>query len=83
MENLMEQWHVLSHEVIKLRRYLFFFFFFHFQDALLKISRTEGIMSLWSGLSPTLVLAIPATVAYFVSYEQLRLYLKVKISLIC
>ncbi|KYN00884.1 Solute carrier family 25 member 40 [Cyphomyrmex costatus] len=45
-------------------------------DALLKISETEGIASLWSGLSPTLVLAIPATVIYFVSYEQLRLYLK-------
>ncbi|KYM90347.1 Solute carrier family 25 member 40 [Atta colombica] len=45
-------------------------------DALLKISETEGIASLWSGLSPTLVLAVPATVIYFVSYEQLRLYLK-------
>ncbi|XP_012231199.1 mitochondrial glutathione transporter SLC25A40-like [Linepithema humile] len=47
-------------------------------DALIKISRNEGIISLWSGLSPTLVLAIPATVIYFVSYEQLRLYLKDK-----
>ncbi|XP_072757463.1 mitochondrial glutathione transporter SLC25A40 [Anoplolepis gracilipes] len=45
-------------------------------DALIKISRTEGVISLWSGLSPTLVLAIPATVVYFVSYEQLRIYLK-------
>ncbi|KYN32286.1 Solute carrier family 25 member 40 [Trachymyrmex septentrionalis] len=45
-------------------------------DALLKISETEGIASLWSGLSPTLILAVPATVIYFVSYEQLRLYLK-------
>lgn len=42
------------------------------QDALVKISRTEGIWSLWSGLSPTLILAIPATVVYFVTYEQLR-----------
>uniref|UniRef100_A0A224XS71 Putative mitochondrial carrier protein cgi-69 n=1 Tax=Panstrongylus lignarius TaxID=156445 RepID=A0A224XS71_9HEMI len=41
-------------------------------DALVKISRTEGIWSLWSGLSPTLVLALPATVVYFVTYEQLR-----------
>ncbi|XP_039308545.1 solute carrier family 25 member 40 isoform X3 [Solenopsis invicta] len=46
------------------------------EDALIKISKTEGVTSLWSGLSPTLVLAIPATVVYFVSYEQLRLYLK-------
>lgn len=44
---------------------------------MIKISRNEGVTSLWSGLSPTLVLAIPATVIYFVSYEQLRLYLKV------
>lgn len=27
-------------------------------------------------MSPTLVLAIPATIVYFVSYEQLRLFLK-------
>lgn len=32
--------------------------------------------SLWSGLSPTLVLSIPATICYFVTYEQLRLKLK-------
>ncbi|XP_043464181.1 solute carrier family 25 member 40-like [Leptopilina heterotoma] len=45
-------------------------------DALFKIGKKEGIMSLWSGLSPTLVLAIPATIMYFVSYEQLRISLK-------
>ncbi|XP_066999231.1 mitochondrial glutathione transporter SLC25A40 isoform X4 [Anabrus simplex] len=45
-------------------------------DAFVKISRTEGITALWSGLSPTLVLAVPATVVYFVSYEQLRLLIK-------
>lgn len=32
--------------------------------------------SLWSGLSPTLVLAIPATICYFVAYESARLYMK-------
>ncbi|XP_046684223.1 solute carrier family 25 member 40-like [Homalodisca vitripennis] len=41
-------------------------------DAIIKISRNEGITSLWSGLSPTLVLAIPSTVVYFTTYEQLR-----------
>merc|ERR1711962_839040 len=41
-------------------------------DALVKISRLEGISSLWSGLSPTLVLAIPTTVTYFTMYEQLK-----------
>ncbi|XP_031829725.1 mitochondrial glutathione transporter SLC25A40 isoform X1 [Nomia melanderi] len=45
-------------------------------DALVKISQNEGISSLWSGLSPTLVLAVPATIVYFVSYEQLKLYFK-------
>lgn len=38
----------------------------------MKISRNEGLLSLWSGLSPTLILAVPATVVYFVTYEQLR-----------
>jgi len=41
-------------------------------DAIVKISRTEGISSLWSGLSPTLVLAIPTTMIYFTAYEQLK-----------
>lgn len=45
-------------------------------DAFYKISKYEGVTSLWSGLSPTLVLAIPATILYFVSYEQLRLNLR-------
>ncbi|XP_063989521.1 probable mitochondrial glutathione transporter SLC25A40 isoform X2 [Diachasmimorpha longicaudata] len=45
-------------------------------DAFVKIGRSEGVFSLWSGLSPTLVLAVPATIVYFVSYEQLRLHLK-------
>merc|ERR1712013_482853 len=41
-------------------------------DAFVKIAKTEGLPSLWSGLSPTLVLAIPATIIYFTMYEQLR-----------
>lgn len=45
-------------------------------DAFLKISRREGVKSLWSGLSPTLVLALPTTVLYFVAYEQIRVRLK-------
>ncbi len=32
--------------------------------------------SLWSGLSPTLVLAVPTTVIYFTSYEQLKLAMR-------
>ncbi|XP_063702499.1 probable mitochondrial glutathione transporter SLC25A40 [Culicoides brevitarsis] len=45
-------------------------------DAFVKISHYEGVRSLWSGLSPTLVLALPTTVLYFVAYEQFRLRFK-------
>ncbi|XP_017650955.1 solute carrier family 25 member 40 isoform X4 [Nannospalax galili] len=48
-------------------------------DAFLKILRNEGIKSLWSGLPPTLVMAIPATVIYFTCYEQLTALLKAKL----
>lgn len=41
-------------------------------DAFLKIGRNEGITSLWSGLPPTLIMAVPATVVYFTTYEQLK-----------
>lgn len=44
-------------------------------DALIKISRSEGILSLWSGLPPTLLMAIPATVVYFTVYDRLRVSL--------
>ncbi|XP_008321291.1 mitochondrial glutathione transporter SLC25A40 [Cynoglossus semilaevis] len=40
-------------------------------DAFVKILRNEGIKSLWSGLPPTLVMAVPATVIYFTCYDQL------------
>lgn len=35
--------------------------------------------SLWSGLSPTLILSVPTTVVYFVSYEQLKVAILKKI----
>ncbi|KAJ7989491.1 hypothetical protein DPEC_G00305100 [Dallia pectoralis] len=41
-------------------------------DAFVKIIRHEGVKSLWSGLPPTLVMAVPATVIYFTCYDQLR-----------
>ena len=41
-------------------------------DAIFKISRIEGFRSLWSGLSPTLALALPTTVVYLTSYEHLK-----------
>lgn len=41
-------------------------------DGLQKIARNEGILSLWRGLSPTLVMAVPANVIYFTGYDYLR-----------
>lgn len=45
-------------------------------DAFIKIVRYEGVTSLWSGLPPTLVMAVPATVVYFTCYEQLKAKMK-------
>ncbi|XP_065333400.1 probable mitochondrial glutathione transporter SLC25A40 [Cloeon dipterum] len=49
-------------------------------DAFVKISRAEGPLTLWSGLGPTLILALPATVIYFVTYEQVRNRLRTWVS---
>jgi len=38
------------------------------------------VLSLWSGLPPTLIMAVPATIIYFVSYEQLRVLISDKYS---
>ncbi|XP_025749736.1 mitochondrial glutathione transporter SLC25A40-like [Callorhinus ursinus] len=48
-------------------------------DAFLKIVRNEGIKSMWSGLPPTLVMAVPATVIYFTCYDQLSALLRSKL----
>ncbi|XP_065134616.1 mitochondrial glutathione transporter SLC25A39 isoform X1 [Paramisgurnus dabryanus] len=45
-------------------------------DAFVKITRHEGLRSLWSGLPPTLVMAVPATIIYFTCYDQLRDFLR-------
>ncbi|XP_056340460.1 probable mitochondrial glutathione transporter SLC25A40 [Oenanthe melanoleuca] len=45
-------------------------------DAFVKIIRIEGIKSLWSGLPPTLIMAIPTTAIYFTCYDQLSEALK-------
>uniref|UniRef100_A0A8C6UXG2 Mitochondrial glutathione transporter SLC25A40 n=1 Tax=Neogobius melanostomus TaxID=47308 RepID=A0A8C6UXG2_9GOBI len=49
-------------------------------DAFIKIIRQEGIKSLWSGLPPTLVMAVPATVIYFTCYDQLCTALKARMT---
>ncbi|KAJ5591484.1 Mitochondrial substrate/solute carrier [Penicillium hispanicum] len=41
-------------------------------DGLRKISRNEGITTLWRGLSPTLMMGIPANIIYFAGYDWLR-----------
>jgi len=41
-------------------------------DGIFKIAKTEGITSLWSGLPPTLVMAVPATVVYFTFYDKFK-----------
>ncbi|KAH8704817.1 putative mitochondrial carrier protein [Talaromyces proteolyticus] len=41
-------------------------------DALRKIARNEGVWTLWRGLSPTLLMAIPGNVIYLSGYEWLR-----------
>lgn len=49
-------------------------------DAFIKIIRQEGIKSLWSGLPPTLVMAVPATMIYFTCYDQLCTALKTRMT---
>ncbi|KAK5945889.1 Carrier protein, mitochondrial [Knufia obscura] len=41
-------------------------------DGLRKIARNEGPLTLWRGLTPTLVMAVPANVIYFTGYDWLR-----------
>ncbi|VDO22412.1 unnamed protein product [Haemonchus placei] len=48
-------------------------------DAFVKITRNEGIRSLWSGLSPTLVMAVPATVFYYSLYDRLVTHFQYKL----
>ncbi|KAL7075127.1 hypothetical protein ACQ4LE_005780 [Meloidogyne hapla] len=48
-------------------------------DAVIKITRNEGIRSLWSGLSPTMLSAVPATVFYFTLYDNLHSALRERI----
>ncbi|KAG5998380.1 hypothetical protein E4U43_002433 [Claviceps pusilla] len=41
-------------------------------DGLRKIARNEGVTTLWRGLSPTLLMTIPANIIYFTGYDWLR-----------
>lgn len=37
-----------------------------------KIIKYEGVAALWKGLSPALLMSVPANVIYFVGYDYLR-----------
>jgi len=37
-----------------------------------QIARNEGVPTLWSGLSPTLLMSLPNTIIYYTCYEQLK-----------
>ncbi|KAK0391616.1 hypothetical protein NLU13_1116 [Sarocladium strictum] len=41
-------------------------------DGLRKIARHEGVSTLWRGLSPTLVMTVPANIIYFTGYDWMR-----------
>ena len=41
-------------------------------DAAVKIVRSEGLASLWSGLPPTLFMTFPQVVLYFFTYEETK-----------
>ncbi|CRG84578.1 Mitochondrial carrier protein MTM1 [Talaromyces islandicus] len=41
-------------------------------DGMRKIARNEGFTTLWRGLSPTLLMAVPGNVIYLAGYEWLR-----------
>ena len=43
-----------------------------FVDAVVKIARHEGLLALWRGLSPSLVMSVPSQVIYMVGYDTLR-----------
>lgn len=41
-------------------------------DGMYKIAKYEGVTALWKGLSPALLMSVPANVIYFVGYDYLR-----------
>nr|CDS33409.1 solute carrier family 25 0 [Hymenolepis microstoma] len=45
------------------------------RETLASIVRSEGVLSLWSGLSPTLVMALPQTVIYFSLNDLLKCHI--------
>ncbi|ORX66995.1 mitochondrial carrier [Basidiobolus meristosporus CBS 931.73] len=48
-------------------------------DGVVKIARHEGVTKLWKGLSPTLLMQLPATAIYYVGYDYMRDFIKLNI----
>ncbi|KAK9703537.1 Carrier protein, mitochondrial [Basidiobolus ranarum] len=48
-------------------------------DGVVKIARNEGFTKLWKGLSPTLLMQIPATAIYYVGYDHMRDFIKLNV----
>ncbi|KAL1922505.1 uncharacterized protein VTP21DRAFT_10044 [Calcarisporiella thermophila] len=47
-------------------------------DGMVKIIRYEGVTSLWRGLSPVLIMAVPSTVIYYAGYDAFKERLRLK-----
>jgi solute carrier family 25, member 39/40 len=45
-------------------------------ETLFSVVKNEGVRTLWSGLKPSLVMAIPTTTLYFTLYDELRDFFK-------
>jgi solute carrier family 25 protein 39/40 len=43
---------------------------------LLAVARREGVRTLWSGLTPSLLMAVPSTALYFTAYDELKGWLE-------
>ncbi|CAF1647752.1 unnamed protein product, partial [Didymodactylos carnosus] len=41
-------------------------------DTFIKVIRSEGLLSLWSGITPALCVSIPTVVIYFTSYMKAK-----------
>ena len=52
-------------------------------DGIRKIARNEGARTLWRGLTPTMMMSIPANIIYFAGYDWLRSDEKSPINRLC
>lgn len=48
-------------------------------SVILSIARTEGVIALWSGFAPSMVLALPSAVLYYAAYDEMVLRLRAEV----